>query len=438
MENIYEEIIYQADSMSQQLRKTRRDLHKYAEQGWCEVRTSSLIASRLTELGYHVLTGSDVCFGPARMGLPSDGQLEAEYQRAISQGAIQPFAQRAKYGYTGVIGLLDCGNGPTVALRFDIDALGVSEDDSAGHLPNAEGFRSVNNGTMHACGHDGHTAIGLGVAEILLNLKKHLHGKIKLIFQPAEEGVRGAKSIVEHGHLDDVDYVIGNHINESQDNFQISLTTGATLSSTKMDILYRGTAAHAGASPEKGKNAMLAAATAVLNLHAIPRNSQGGTYINVGTLHAGSGRNVVCDSAKLEVEVRGETTELNAYMEDYARRIAISAGEMHGCSCEITLMGATESLESSPDMLDYCEKICREKLGLSVAPLSSKAGGSEDFAYMVNRVCAHGGKGLFFNTLAPCSGGFHTKSFDLPESFLCNGVKVFCGLTYNLLTGGRP
>ena len=385
-----------------------------------------------------MLTGPDVCLGSARMGLPSEEQLEAEYKRAIAQGAVQPFAQQARCGYTGVIGLLDCGDGPTVALRFDIDALGLSEEHGTGHLPCAEGFSSVNNGVMHACGHDGHTAIGLGVAEILMNLKKHLHGKVKLIFQPAEEGVRGARSIVEHGHLDDVDYVIGNHMNESQGNYQIGLTSGATLASTKIDIFYKGRAAHAGAAPEKGRNAMLSAATAVLNLQSIPRNGQGGTYINVGTLHAGSGRNVICDSAKLEVEVRGETTALNAYMEDYTRRIAESAGNMHGCSCEIKLMGATESLESSPDMLSYCEKICREKLGLSVAPLSSKAGGSEDFAYMVNRVRAHGGKGLFFNTLAPCSGGFHTKDFDFPESFLCNGVKVFCGLTYDLLTGGRP
>ena len=215
MNTIYETIKEQATAMRDQLRAVRRDLHTYAEAGWCEIRTSSLIAKRLTELGYQVLTGPDVCLAEARMGLPPEEQLEAEYQRALQQGAVQPYAERARGGFTGVIGILDCGEGPTIAMRFDIDALGVFEDKGMEHLPAYEGFCSVNDGVMHACGHDGHVSIGLGVAEILMNCREQLRGKVKLIFQPAEEGVRGAKSIVEHGHLDDVDYVIGNHMGDS-------------------------------------------------------------------------------------------------------------------------------------------------------------------------------------------------------------------------------
>ncbi len=438
-QDVYQVICQQADAMKEQLRTVRRDLHMYAEPGWCEIRTSSIIAKRLTDLGYQVLTGPDVCLEEARMGLPPEEQLEAEYQRALAQGAIQPYAERAKGGFTGVIGILDCGEGPTVAMRFDIDALGVFEDKGMEHLPTYEGFCSVNDGVMHACGHDGHVSIGLGVAEILMNCREQLRGKIKLIFQPAEEGVRGAKSIVEHGHLDDVDYVIGNHMGDSAGGtYQIGLTYGSTLASTKMDIYFTGRAVHAGAAPEKGNNAMLSAATAVLNLQAIPRSGQGDTRINVGTLHAGSGRNVICDRAKLEVEVRGATTEVNQYMEDYTRRIAEGAAAMHGCTCEIKLMGATESLQSNPDMIRYCEKVCRDKLGLRVTPPAQQAGASEDYAYMVNRVHSHGGKGLFFSTLAPCAGQFHTKEFDFQEDALCNGVKAFCGLTYSLLCEERP
>ena len=329
MNTIYETIKEQATAMREQLRAVRRDLHTYAEAGWCEIRTSSLIAKRLTELGYQVLTGPDVCLAEARMGLPPEEQLEAEYQRALQQGAVQPYAERARGGFTGVIGILDCGEGPTIAMRFDIDALGVFEDKGMEHLPAYEGFCSVNDGVMHACGHDGHVSIGLGVAEILMNCREQLRGKVKLIFQPAEEGVRGAKSIVEHGHLDDVDYVIGNHMGDSAGgDYQIGLTYGSTLASTKMDIYFTGRAVHAGAIPEKGNNAMLSAATAVLNLQAIPRSSEGDTRINVGTLHAGSGRNVICDLAKMEVEVRGATTAVNQYMEDYARRIAQAAADM--------------------------------------------------------------------------------------------------------------
>ena len=438
-QDVYQVICQQADAMKEQLRTVRRDLHMYAEPGWCEIRTSSIIAKRLTDLGYQVLTGPDVCLEEARMGLPPEEQLEAEYQRALAQGAIQPYAERARGGFTGVIGILDCGEGPTVAMRFDIDALGVFEDKGMEHLPTYEGFCSVNDGVMHACGHDGHVSIGLGVAEILMNCREQLRGKVKLIFQPAEEGVRGAKSIVEHGHLDDVDYVIGNHMGDSAGGtYQIGLTYGSTLASTKMDIYFTGRAVHAGAAPEKGNNAMLSAATAVLNLQAIPRSGQGDTRINVGTLHAGSGRNVICDRAKLEVEVRGATTEVNQYMEDYTRRIAEGAAAMHGCTCEIKLMGATESLQSNPDMIRYCEKVCRDKLGLRVTPPAQQAGASEDYAYMVNRVHSHGGKGLFFSTLAPCAGQFHTKEFDFQEDALCNGVKAFCGLTYSLLCEEQP
>ena len=439
MGTIYETIRQQADAMQGQLQAVRRDLHTYAEAGWCEIRTTSIIAQRLEALGYQILTGPEVCLAEERMGLPTAEQLAAEYQRALDQGAVQPYAQQAKDGFTGVIGILDCGDGPTVALRFDIDALGVFESADPSPRPSREGFRSVNDGTMHACGHDGHTAIGLGVAEILMNCRAQLRGKVKLIFQPAEEGVRGAKSIVAHGHLDDVDYVIGNHMGDSSGGAdQIGLTYGATLASTKMDVTFTGKAAHAGASPELGNNAMLAAATAVLNLQAIPRHGQGYTRINVGTLHAGSGRNVICDRAVMELEVRGSTTAVNQYMEDYARRVVEAAAAMHNCSCSIRLMGATESLQSHPDMIPYCQRVCQEKLGLRVTPPGQRAGASEDFAYMVNRVHSHGGKGLSFSTLTPCAGPFHSKVFDFQEEALCNGVKTFCALTYSLMCEDRP
>ncbi|MDE6589924.1 MAG: amidohydrolase, partial [Oscillospiraceae bacterium] len=335
------------------------DFHTYAEMGWFEVRTSSIIANRLTELGYQVLTGSDVCLDESRMGLPSKEELEAHYVRALEQGAIQPYAERAKDGFTGVIGILDCGEGPVIAMRFDIDALGVFEEKGTTHRPSAEGFCSVNDGMMHACGHDGHATIGLAVAEILISMKDQLKGKLKLIFQPAEEGLRGAKPIVDHGHLDDVDFVIGNHMgNRGDREYDIGLSAGGTLASTKLDVTFTGKAAHAGGSPEKGDNAMLAAATAVLNLYALPRTSQGVTRVNVGTLQAGSGRNVIPDRATMMVEVRGSTTEANEFMEGYARRIIKAAADMHGCTCEIKLAGSASSLRSDMSMIERCQRVC--------------------------------------------------------------------------------
>lgn len=430
---IYEEIIKKSEALAPELTALRRDFHSHAEAGWYEIRTSSIIARRLTELGYQVLTGPDVCRGDSRMGLPDERELDTQYSRALEQGAIQPWAERAKDGYTGVIGILDCGDGPVIAMRFDIDALGVVEDKSDSHRPYHEGFCSKNDGMMHACGHDGHAAIGLGTADVLMGIKDKLHGKIKLIFQPSEEGVRGAKSIVENGHLDDCDYVIANHMGDSFEGFDIGMTNDGNLATSKLDIIFKGKATHAGSDPDKGNNAMLSAATAVLNLHAIPRSAMGETRINVGTLHAGTGRNVICDRAKLELEVRGSNTETNAFVEGYARRIIKAAAEMHGCGYEIKLAGAAEAFVSDLPLMDRCGRVCRDKLGLSATADMHGSSGSEDFAYMVNRVRSHGGEGLFFRTLTPCAGPFHGTNFDFDESAMPNAIKVFCGMACDIM-----
>ena len=431
---IYETMKQQAEALAPHMQEDRRDFHRYAESGWCEIRTSSRIAQRLAGLGYEVLTGRDVCRDEARMGLPLKAVLEDQYQRALEQGAVQPWAEQARDGFTGVIGILRCGDGPVIAMRFDIDALGVVEETSELHRPARAGFGSANRGMMHACGHDGHAAIGLAVAEILMKLRRELKGTVKLIFQPAEEGVRGARAIVAHGHLDDVDYLLASHMGDSQGQpYQIGLSAGETLATSKLDVTFRGCAAHAGMVPEQGRNALLAAATAVLNLHAIPRSSEGETRINVGTLHAGSGRNVICDQAVMELEVRGANTEANRYMEDYARRIVEAAAAMHGCTCDIKLMGAAESMKSDEEMLQLCSRVCRDKLGLLPAPLSSLAGGSEDCSYLMNRVRETGGKGLYFSTLTPCSGPFHSRTFDFDETALTAAVQVFCGMAFCLM-----
>lgn len=123
--DIYEQITKMADEIAPELVAQRRDFHKFAEKGWFEMRTSSIIARKLTEMGYEVLVGDQVCKKDARMGVPSDEELEEQYERAVAQGADPEFVKYTKGGMTGVIGILRCGEGPTVAMRFDIDALGV-------------------------------------------------------------------------------------------------------------------------------------------------------------------------------------------------------------------------------------------------------------------------------------------------------------------------
>lgn len=432
---VYEKIISYADGIASDMATVRRDFHKYAETGWFEMRTSSLIARRLSELGYEVLIGEQVCKKDARMGVPSDSKLEEGYARAIEQGADTEFVKATRGGMTGVIGILRCGEGPTVAMRFDIDALGVYESKDGEHFPSCAGFASVNEGSMHACGHDGHAASGLGVAEVLMKIKDHLHGTVKLIFQPAEEGLRGARAIVENGHLDDVDYLLGSHVTKT-DEADNDITPGSygSLASSKYDVTFRGLAAHAGGSPQLGKNALLAAATAVTNLYAIPRHSAGATRINVGKLIAGSGRNVICDEAFMELEVRGDTTEINEYVERYALRILKNCAEMHDCTMDIKLMGAAESMISDTDLSERIADVCKNKLGLKVSEaLKIKLGGSEDFSYMANCVQAHGGKASFMRVRCPIVGVGHGRTYNFDESYLPKAVKVFCGMAYDLM-----
>ena len=332
--------------------------------------------------------------------------------------------------------ILRCGEGPTVAMRFDIDALGVFEEHDPSHRPAKEGFNSVNEGFMHACGHDGHATIGLGVAKVLMSIKDQLHGTVKLIFQPAEEGVRGAKSIVDNGHLDGVDYLIGSHVTNKKEDDPAVVIPGSygSLATTKYDVIFHGKSAHAGGSPEVGRNVMLAVGTAILNLYAIPRHSGGVSRVNVGTVVAGSGRNVIADEAKMEIEVRGETTEINEYMKNYAVNIIESAAKMHGCTCEMKLMGAANSLASSEALMERVKRVCEEDLHLPVAKeMSSKNGGSEDVSYMMNRVQEQGGQATFMRVLTHEAGPGHSRIFDIDEQVLPNAVKIFCGVVYDIM-----
>ena len=435
---IYTKITGKAETMKQELVKIRRDFHRYPELGWMEMRTSSIIASYLKRVGCdEVLVGRDVCLDEARMGLPADEVLDRHYEEAAAQeGTELAYLSDTKGGFTGVVGILRCGEGPTVAFRFDMDALPVLECKEEAHYPAKEGFASRNTGVMHACGHDGHMTVGLGTAKILCELREQLHGTVKFIFQPAEEGVRGAKSIVEHGHLDDVDYVLGAHMGggPEQKEAAIGIGGGESLATVKYDVEFYGKGSHAAASPEEGKNAMLAMATAILNLHAIPRSGKGDTRVKVGKVVAGTGRNIICEHAHMEMEVRGMTTEANTYMKEYAERIIRSAAEMHDCTCEMKLMGAAMNGINDDALSDRLAKVCEEDLHLPVVRLKKGgAGGSEDYSYMSERVQSHGGQSCYFMNLSCCTGTLHNERFNFREEALVNGVKAFCGIAVELL-----
>ncbi|MBN1402481.1 MAG: amidohydrolase [Anaerolineae bacterium] len=423
----------------------RRDLHRYAESGWVEYRTASLVARRLADLGYSLHIGPAALSEAERMGLPEPAFLAAQWQRAREQGADPAFLEEMRGGMTGVVGELHRGQGPTVALRFDMDALDIGEEHTPAHRPFREGFASLNPYMMHACGHDAHTAIGLGVAEVLARLVDHLRGTLKLIFQPAEEGVRGAKAMVAAGVLDDVDYLVGHHVRSGAAVGEIACGMGGWAATRKFDAWLHGAPAHAGGTPQGGKNALLAAATAIQNLYAIARHADGSTRVNVGRLEAGTGRNVIPAHAHLVAETRGETGQLSDYVYARAMQILEAAAAMYGCELQVKLMGEAQTAQSDQELTRRVQGVAERMGGLSFfAPLNT--GGSEDFTFMMRRVQQRGGLATSISMGADYHGvsqaatesrdkvlGAHTSTYDIDERVLEVAVRLLSAVTLDLM-----
>lgn len=437
-EDIYRKISDMAEEQRDELIQLRRDFHRYPETSWLEMRTSAKIAEYLTELGMEVLTGKDVCREEARIGVPDSDILERHFSQVKEQGAPARFlTEELEQGYTGVVGILRCGEGPTVALRFDIDALPMEEAEDLEHRPFREGFSSQNPGMMHACGHDCHAAIGLGTARILSALRDQLHGTVKFLFQPGEEGTKGAYAMVENGHLDGVDYFAGTHVapDDKEDDGDITPGTYGSLATCKYNVFFHGQAAHAGGFPEEGKNAVLAAAHAAVGLSGIARHSQGISRVNVGVIRGGSNSNVVADEAMISMEVRGETDEINQYMDRRAKEICQAAAMMEECSCEMRLMGRAPSQVSSPELIERISNLVRNHLPqyqVSSNP-NAKNWGSEDIGFMMNRVQEQGGQAVYMRTMTKMASPQHTVRFDVDEDVLVKGAVSFSAIVCDLL-----
>jgi aminobenzoyl-glutamate utilization protein A len=415
----------------------RREFHKFPEPGWLEFRTSAKIAAVLKKLGYEVKLGNQIIKESAAMGRPQEEEISQSIDRAAKEGADPELVKRMN-GLTGVMGILDTGKpGPVLACRFDIDALEVEEVQDKNHKPFKEGFASVHPGVMHACGHDGHAAIGLGLAEVLSRLKPELSGKVKLIFQPAEEGVRGAKAMMEAGVVDDVDYFLAMHIGfGGSDKIGIASKTEGFLATSKLDVEYYGNAAHAGAAPQEGKNALLAAATVALNLHAIASHGDGITRVNVGVLQSGTGRNVIPDRASIKLETRGATTELNNYVKKKALNIIKSGAEMYGLRYAVREVGGASSAEGDEELASIV-KDASIKLGIEHITDKGSVGGSEDAAYFMERVQARGGKAVYFQVITPIAAIHHNSRFDFDEKGLLVGVSIYTEIVKRLLKGAH-
>lgn len=420
------------NSLEQELIAIRRDLHKHPESAWTEFRTSAIVAERLESLGYEILAGLETIEVSAVMGRPSEEEIDAHIQRAKDQGAKTSWVDRLKR-YPGVVGILKTGRpGPVITLRFDMDCVDVDEDESKEHRPHLEGFASVNKLLMHSCGHDAHTAIGLGVAQVIMEEKNTLTGEIRLIFQPGEEGCRGAYAMVEKGIVDGTDYFLAMHIGGGVPSGTFGLNSLGYLCTTKFDVEFTGRPAHAAGAPHEGHNALLAAATAALGLHSIAPHAEGSMRVNVGVLNAGTGRNVIAGKAFMKAETRGETQKISDYVYKRAQEILTGAAAMYETDVHVTKTGSGTTAAGDAALINKVRKAVQASGYFKELRETVQGGGSEDATWMMRRVQEQGGLATYMALGADIKAPHHNGRFDLDESSIILGVKVLVSIVEEL------
>jgi len=342
-----------------QMLQDRRHIHRRPELGWTEFETTSYVANRLERLGIEYQLGIDFLDISSVQGR-DEKLVNKAIERALEHGVPQSFIEKTG-GYTGIVGILDTGNpGPTIAIRADLDAVPVQETSAAEHEAVKGNYVSEIPGVMHACGHDAHTAILLAVAEWSARNRERLSGKIKFVFQPAEEGVRGGLAVAAGGALDDVDEIVCFHIGSECKLGEVGICEGGYLATTKLNVSFEGAPAHAGSNPEAGKSALLAACNAATLIAGIPRHSGGLTRVCVGRLEAGESRNVIPAHARMEIETRGATSELDAFMVDHVKRIVRGTEAAFDVKAKIEIVGSAANLETDPDVLARLAKIAEK------------------------------------------------------------------------------
>lgn len=411
----------------------RRDFHRFAEPGWREFRTTAKIIEALEEKGIPVKYGHEIINRDFLWSYPSLENIDAHLARAKAQGANPEILERMQK-FSGACAIIETGKpGPVVALRFDIDCNDVTESGKAGRQPVVEEFCSVNNGCMHACGHDGHAAMGIAVCEALFEIRDSLSGTIKIIFQPAEEGVKGAKSIAEGGLLDDVDIFLTSHLGMGWKTGELAGLCHGFLATRKLDAVITGLSSHAGASPQDGKNAILAACAATLGMHTACQDSRGAARINVGTISGGTGRNVVADRAFLQLETRGETADIEQSVYYRATHCLEGAAKMFGCTCKTEIMGSASSADSDPELGKYITAGTARVPEITRYVPEAGFTGSEDATYLMAKVQEHGGKAAYMCIGSTTAAPHHNDCFNFDERSLLIGLKLYVSILWEIL-----
>ncbi|MES2828703.1 MAG: amidohydrolase [Bacteroidota bacterium] len=405
------EVSKKALSIEQKVIAWRRDLHEHPELGNSETRTADIIAKHLTSLGIEVKTG---------------------------------------VAKTGVVGILKGGKpGPVVALRADMDGLPVTERVD---LPFASKVKSTYNGqavgVMHACGHDTHVAILMGVAEVLASMKKDLPGTIKFIFQPAEEGAPvgeegGAELMVKQGVLENpkVDAIFGLHINSQTPVGDITYRPGGTMAAVNdLKIIVTGRQAH-GAYPWSSIDPVVISSQIINNLQTIVSRNLNVTenpgVVTIGAINGGVRSNIIPEKVEMLGTIRNFSKEDEAMFIDRVKTIATKTAEAGGGKAEVIIPYSAHYPVTFNDVA-LTEKMLpslQASAGADHVKLKPPVTGAEDFSFYQEKV-----PGLFiFLGGMPKNGdplkapSHHTPDFFIDESGFTLGVNALCNLAIDYM-----
>ena len=374
----------------------RRRIHEHPELAFEEHETARTVAVYLRELGIEPATG---------------------------------------FGRTGLVGLLDgAAHGPAVGVRADMDALPIEE---ASGVP----FASRVPGRMHACGHDVHTTIALGVAHVLSTLRGSLRGRVRFIFQPAEETLAGAAAMIGDGVLEQhpLDALVGFHNSPRLDVGRVGYGDGLLhASSAAFDIVLKGRAGHA-AQPHTAVDAIVGAGQLLTQMQTIVSREIAPAVpavVTVGQIDGGTARNVVASRALLRGTARTLDAGAEKLVEDALRRVVAGVAAAARLEHEFTWVRQTPVHRNDPRVLGRAVAAARTVVGdANVVRIAEPAMGSEDFAWFAERVPAAYLR--LGSRIAGVDTGVHRADYRCDERVIALGVRVVVRAVLDLLDDGR-
>lgn len=384
--NIHEHIL----SEKEYLIKMRREFHKNPEKSWHEYETSKMIKEELDKMGI-------------------------AYQSCTETGITALIEGRSE--------------GKTIALRADMDALEIEEETELD-------FKSENKGLMHACGHDGHSAMLLTAAKALMKIKDQLKGNVRLIFQPAEEMVAGAREMVKLGVLEDVDAAFGMHLWSDLTAGKINIEAGPRMASGDYVIIdFKGKGGH-GSLPQQTVDPIPAASSFIINSQAVVSRESSPldpVVFTVGQIDSGTRFNIIPSKAHLEGTLRCFSEESRQQASEAIKRYAEKIAESFRAKAEVEIKKGTPPTINNAEITEYAKKAAEDIVGSSNLISMEKTTGSEDMAYYLREV-----PGAF----AFVGAGFeeeeknyphHHPKFNLNEESLLIGAALFVNFVLEFL-----